>query len=784
VALLAGAVLLVFFIGLVQRDPARPLALALSWAQWPAIALYAWLWHRCGRPEVAGSPAAFWPAALPVLALVFSLVVHRGDPLFWDAATSWSRADLVREGHGLLAEGERFSIFYYLLALLQGATGGSVAWVRMILAIVYLAGFGALALLGWRLLGHGTPTYILALAAVTPMIHALAHWLYVDLFTVLLGAWTALAFLTALRRRRLRWLLASLALLGLTVLTREHGLLVLPLLVALWLADLDWRRWRRKWWDGGRPGRRAAVLLGAGLALALLGWGLHGLYTFYLPFWRRIEPKPVWSLTPFVIVPGHPRLDTSQQLAVIWSLARQQLTQLTGTGLLLTAMLGLVQPRTGRTVGYVGLVLLAAIMTASGFLFLRPATLNQLLSFDPLLFWLAPAFLAAILAGALRGVVRLAPGRGGVALWIWFTAALLVFSLAGKVTRAGGGQPMGALDWRYPLFAQIALLLLAALAMARVHQALGHLARWRWLAPLLPSLVVVCSLVLGSDAIRQTSTFGSEQLAGVREAQARAERSTYGIIVTGWPYFYPTGHPASDLGPYRWRSRAARLRHWPSDPGKLAALADSGAIALYDTRLAPFRHQLLKEAEVATFSAGSIFLRPLRPGVRLVSSPTVCVADLATWMPPSATGYHDDFATGGAGEPDAWQGLGGPEVWQQGLTVRWTVASQAWRLFAPADSLEANCAHRLRLRAMSFAAIDSQSVRALLNERDLGARALGDGWTELDWAIPAGTLQMHGFNRLVLRIGRTLRPRDVPGLGSNDPRPLGVALDWLRIEPD
>ncbi|MCS6845934.1 MAG: hypothetical protein NZ528_16690 [Caldilineales bacterium] len=74
---------------------------------------------------------------------------------------------------------------------------------------------------------------------------------------------------------------------------------------------------------------------------------------------------------------------------------------------------------------------------------------------------------------------------------------------------------------------------------------------------------------------------------------------------------------------------------------------------------------------------------------------------------------------------------------------------------------------RLTLRLLPFAydGAEQQTVVAYLNGRDLGARALPAGWSEVTFDAPAAAVRP-GLNRLRLRFGYSARPVDVlPGQG-------------------
>jgi hypothetical protein len=330
------------------------------------------------------------------------------------------------------------------------------------------------------------------------------------------------------------------------------------------------------------------------LLLLAVAWLGSKLYALYLQFWVwqsiTTDTEPNWGMSPLVIVPRNPHLTTAQEWHIVWSLWRQQLAQLTGSGLLGAALLGIVAMRKGREVAYALLVLVVLVVTVWGFQRLDPGPLNQLQVYDHRLVRFGTGTLLLVVAGGLTGLVRLRITRFQWLLWFWFLGAMLFFSLVGKVTRAPSGELTGGLDWRYTLFAHGALAVLAAGALQRCREALAGRRLASWLPAALIATVVIPNLIIGSNYLRQTAAYSTAQLAGVNDAKVRAEAGD-GTVVTFWPYYYALVPYPEDYGPYRWREGGIKLHHiWEFDD----EAADSG-IVLYDAQHGAYHRQRLRE---------------------------------------------------------------------------------------------------------------------------------------------------------------------------------------------
>ena len=135
-------------------DPSPDGWAPLAWAQYLLVAALAALVFRAAAGEAGLQVPRLRLVAVGALAVVFlSLLAHRHDPFFWDAATTSARATLVREGQGLVGGRERFSLFYHFIALLQTVAGPSAAAARSGLAAVGTAGLVGVGVLGraaWR----------------------------------------------------------------------------------------------------------------------------------------------------------------------------------------------------------------------------------------------------------------------------------------------------------------------------------------------------------------------------------------------------------------------------------------------------------------------------------------------------------------------------------------------------------------------------------------------------------------------------------------------------------
>jgi hypothetical protein len=148
-----AAVPLQFYAPDVYQGTATMTAAVLAWAQGALVAIVAVLVLRVATSNPAERQSRRFLAASAAAAfLAISLIARRHDPYFWDAATTSARASLVREGPGLLAGHERFSLFYYFVALLQAVSCDSVAVIRLGAGAVAASGFLGIGLLAAR---HG-----------------------------------------------------------------------------------------------------------------------------------------------------------------------------------------------------------------------------------------------------------------------------------------------------------------------------------------------------------------------------------------------------------------------------------------------------------------------------------------------------------------------------------------------------------------------------------------------------------------------------------------------------
>lgn len=123
----------------------------------------------------------------------------------------------------------------YFLALLYVITGGGADAARLAQAFVGTANAALIGLLGWRLWDRRVGIAALAVASVFPPLIIAGSALYTESLFVALMLGALLAALQYRASGTKRWAAAAGALLGLGVLTRENGLVLLvPLVIAVW----------------------------------------------------------------------------------------------------------------------------------------------------------------------------------------------------------------------------------------------------------------------------------------------------------------------------------------------------------------------------------------------------------------------------------------------------------------------------------------------------------------------------------------------------------------------
>lgn len=748
-------------------------AAVLAWAQGALVAIVAVLVLRVATSNPAERQSRRFLAASAAAAfLAISLIARRHDPYFWDAATTSARASLVREGPGLLAGHERFSLFYYFVALLQAVSCDSVAVIRLGAGAVAASGFLGIGLLAARHGGRAAGLAAGCLALGTPALFCLSHWLYIDMFLLAVCVWQLVLCDRWCRRPTRLGLAALLLAAAVGLLTKEYAIVVLPACFGLWWIERGMSGWRA--WLVTAPGRRGLVV--AVVLLLAIGTGV-ALWFFYLRFWRGLFPPngPNWQAWPLVIIPGNPALRLADQIRLIADLVRQNLIQLAGSGLLGFALLGLVEVRSGRR-AIAWLVLAGACGLAIWpHLQLEPAPLNRLWRWGPALVWLGPVLVVVLVALRATGVVAVRISRWQAVLLASTAAAVGFFAIIAKATVIDG-RVQAFLDWRYTLFAEAFLAMLAGEAVVRLI-ALGRRAGRAELrlACLAPALLLSANLVAGTNYLRQVSALTGDQLLGVRAAIGQA--GARGVpVVTTWPYWYPRVKRSLNYGPFRWRDEGVPLAFI----GAHDFTRESDAIALFDTQFSPeFALQTARQG-VRRFTRQIPVIAPLRPRVTTLASPTVYVVDLAApWEMPGFAAYREDFGRPSTlAEIPVWRGLGGYEIWPDDLTMRWSVADRITVLLGPgqADTFV------VTLGARAFAGVADQTVSLRVNGADCGPVPLGPDWSVARWTVPGRLVKGGWVNELAFVPRGTARPADLPGATSADRRTLGIGLDWLQIE--
>lgn len=162
-----------------------------------------------------------------------------------------------------------------------------------------------------------------------------------------------------------------------------------------------------------------------------------------------------------------------------------------------------------------------------------------------------------------------------------------------------------------------------------------------------------------------------------------------------------------------------------------------------------------------------------------VAEPTmVHTVDLAAQLPAAELAFESQ--TIDLGEPAARRSLGdgwsSDERRSSGLDFVWAVGRHATVELFAASSVDLPL--RVRCRPFSYPGGPRQTVSFRLGGTTVGGLALEEGWREYELVLPAAAVAP-GSNRLELDAAYATAPAEV--LPSDDPRPLAVAWDWIRV---
>lgn len=767
---MAWLITLLYFAALSRVQTPGSFLQVLAWLQWPVVGLTAFLVSRTVKglesPDRGRLLSA--PALTFLSVLLLSIALNVSLPYFWDAATSSARASMISHGQGLWSPSQRISLFYYFMALLQGISDQTVGFMRLANGLVAMSGLLGIGVFLRRHIGNSPAGLVIALAASQPVFFTLSHWLYIDMFMLAGCVWLLVMAGRLAATGKKRYLVLSLILAVAVLATKEYAWVVLP--VAL---GLGWAEKRAApWW---LQKRRLLVLGVLAVSVLALVW-LAG--TVYFRFWRGLFPdqEPNWGMFPMIVVPGNPYLTLGQQWAIGSSFARQFMLGLAASGLLGLVWVGLVRGKKGRPVEGGFLAMLAFLGAAFSPLLIRYASLNQLFLFDhrlALVFW---GLLALVLVLRLAGFLEFKVERIQLLLLGGLALSVLFFCLIGKVS-SQGDHLEGYLDWRYLLPALLFLVLLAGFGTRNLLE-VASAGPGRHLAFVALALTIVPNLVGGTNYLRQVGAFTSDQARGVDRAIALAEDRGVQVL-TGWPYYYPESPRVFNQGPYRWRDRNIDLEFvWFHDFSR-----PTDAILLMDTRCLSSFQEHTRGHQASRFTSEVHWIEPLLPRVQAHTSPTVLVADLTgTRVWPELAGLVEDFSSNDSASGGVvWQGLGSPEAWEGGLTIRWTKERRATARFAPVTLKNDQFPLLVRLRARPMFGLESQSLSLWINGRNLGTRTMPPEWVELTWEVPAEVLRGGDNIDLAIEVGQMLSPADRPGSVSSDQRTLGAALDLLTV---
>lgn len=741
----------------------------VAWSQLAITAGLSWLVYRSFRSDTTRLVLVMLTPGL----LVASHVNQLGNGLFWDSVNTFARAAMILEGGGIPSGTERLSSFYFVVAAWQalfGTSGPSVHLLTLVVAVGFLLTSWALAC---RLFDSITADYFVCLLASVGPIFAVSHWLYIDLFMATLCVSSLWALDRALERptRGRLAVFASLAIL--CVLSKEYSVVCVPAAFAMAIT-------RRRGALGSLIRWFTATRI-ALLALAIVvpvGVATHSLLTGFWSTSLRRAPE----FKHLILVPGNPNLSIGDQARVVLSLLGHNLALVAGTGLLGLAVVAVLSlnSRSGRGQALsVGLVLLIGSVI--------PALQSR--SFGDGLWinvdrrsWLLVVALAAILL-LLRMWLRIGV-EWHTSLWVPATLAAtstVFFSLVGRVGPSEDGGYVGIVDWRYPILAYMGAALAAAFALRNVAvtSSGGGSLRVPIQMATTCAVVTLSGVLLGTNDLKITSSYQRIKLEAAIVAKDIVQGSG-GTVFTHWPYYYPGAHRRMDYCEVAWEQ-------WDVPLGSvLGANPASRGVAILDTAAVRQPPEVLRGAPIIqTLSDVNYMVMPGRWETQERATPEISVISLAGIVEGrDRPEFWDDFVITDSetGTPtiDPWQGLYDVENWGA-TTVRWTQGNSSTAVLPWKGEPQGVTLWTFSGRFYSRRELANQRLRVSVNGRDVCEFQPVPGWSELTCKFEDATLGWAERNELQLEIDKTLRPRDIPELESNDPREIAVAVDWVRL---
>jgi hypothetical protein len=487
--------------------------------------------------------------------------------------------------------------------------------------------------------------------------------------------------------------------------------------------------------------------------------------------------KPSWNT--LTVIPFNIHLSLAEKINPIWCLFRDNLKQFVGSGLFGLLILSIVKTREGKEWAYHFLVLSLLFITLLPFRMISPNPHTMWIIFHELVLWIA--LIPFIMIGIFRltGLIQLTFTRFHFVLFLNFLIPVLFFSLVGRIGPGAENKYYGLLDWRYPIFSYISVIILSLYTIESYLSLIAGrgLQFVKFFFFLFLGVIVTSNVLLSSNDIRYTSAYTLNQMKGVEKAIQIATKDNAPVMIH-WPYHYPKSPAVYNYGPYQWKNNNIRLKSiWK-------AYKSSHGVAIFDSKNGSHFINLLKNrASFDSFGTNVLFVYPLRLYTRHRQSPTVYVLDLATKKTyDKLTGFRDDFNS--ANESDRWHGLSHVEFWGE-TSIRWSQEKEVSLIFDPLNPNELSQALKLTIRGHRFGYIKEQSITAFMNDVNLGTIEVAPQpkWNEFSWVIPPHSLRTDRTNILRFVFKEIMRPSDIPHLKSHDNRQLAFAFDWLEIQP-
>lgn len=157
-------------------------------------------------------------------------------------------------------------VFHYFLALAMKVFGSESRHLRAATLLFPLVSVICLYFLGSRFVER--PFAAALLAALTPAYWLTSYGLMLDSAMLAFLLACLLSFLCALEDRSVGWAVVSGIFMGLTILSKYVGALVVPLCLLIQVQDSEWRRWRKGY-----------IAFAVGIGLLML-WGIWNIATY------------------------------------------------------------------------------------------------------------------------------------------------------------------------------------------------------------------------------------------------------------------------------------------------------------------------------------------------------------------------------------------------------------------------------------------------------------------------------------------------------------------------